>query len=185
MVLGSVVWDLAVSNTNKCGDVFVLRPSRASDERDCFQRVQRYGRTKVLLGDPLLLVECLSRETGISPDELIKAFGQHLAARFSVLYPSFFDRVDDVFGFLASIENHVHVEVRKLYPDAELPSFRTEPIGDHAMKMIYESRHPFADLAEGLIIGCSMHFGESISIERIQDNDDTLRRTEFMLSKRV
>ena len=133
----------------------------------------------------LLLVECLSRETGISPDELIKAFGQHLASRFSVLYPSFFDRVDDVFGFLASIENHVHVEVRKLYPDAELPSFRTEPIGDHAMRMIYESRHPFADLAEGLIIGCSMHFGESISIERIEDNDDTLRRTEFMLSKQA
>ena len=133
----------------------------------------------------LVLVECLSRETGVPSDELVKTFGQHLAARFSILYPAFFDRVDDVFGFLASIENHVHVEVRKLYPDAELPRFRTELVGDRKMKMIYESRHPFADLAEGLIIGCSAHFGEKLSIERTEENDDTLRRTEFVLSKQA
>lgn len=27
------------------------------------------------------------------------------------------------FQFLKNIENYIHVEVRKLYPDAELPTF--------------------------------------------------------------
>jgi hypothetical protein len=47
--------------------------------------------------------------------------GQHLFGRF-VCFP-FFSGVTSAFDFLAGLNGIIHVEVRKLYPDAELPHF--------------------------------------------------------------
>ena len=80
--------------------------------------------------------------------------------------PAFFSGVDSAFTFLASIDGHIHVEVRKLYPDAELPRFECRMLGPSQMEMIYTSSRPFADLAEGLIVGCAKHFGQPMTIER-------------------
>jgi hypothetical protein len=126
------------------------------------------------------LVASLSRETGIPANELVKTFGRHLAQRFTALYPGFFEGVDSLFGFLETIESHVHVEVRKLYPDAELPSFATQRIGPDELEMTYTSRRPFADLAEGLIAGCAKHFGDRVTISRVEESDG---RTRFKLQR--
>ena len=131
----------------------------------------------------LSLVGCLSEETGVPAGDLVRAFGRHLAARFSTLYPGFFEGVADTFEFLETIESHVHVEVRKLYPDAELPAFRTERTTERSMDMLYESRRPFADLAEGLIVGCGTHFGDEITISRSDELNGALYRTRFALTK--
>jgi hypothetical protein len=58
------------------------------------------------------------------------------------------------------------VEVRKLYPDAELPRFTCRRLAPQRMEMVYRSSRPFTDFAEGLIRGCAAHFGEPIRIER-------------------
>ena len=131
----------------------------------------------------LALVTCLSGETGIAASDLVRTFGRHLAARFSALYPAFFEGVGGTFDFLETIERHVHVEVRKLYPDAELPTFSTERTGPDSMVMVYQSRRPFADLAEGLIEGCASHFAERITITRSDGKNGELHRTRFTLSR--
>jgi hypothetical protein len=128
------------------------------------------------------LVQHLSVATDTPADVLVKAFGRHLAGRFSTLYPGFFDGVDGTFEFLETIENHVHAEVRKLYPDAELPAFDTCSEGER-LTLLYQSRRPFADLAEGLILGCSEYFGETVEIVRRDLDGDNLHRTEFRLRK--
>jgi hypothetical protein len=130
----------------------------------------------------LSLVQRLSAATDTPVDALVKAFGRHLAGRFYALYPAFFDGVDGTLAFLETIETHVHAEVRKLYPDAELPTFDTRRDGDR-LELLYQSRRPFADLAEGLIIGCSEHFGESIDIQRRDLGGEGVFRTEFLLRK--
>lgn len=130
----------------------------------------------------LTLVTLLSAETGIDVATLVKTFGKYLAGRFSKLYPVFFEGVDGTLDFLATIEEHVHVEVKKLYPDAELPNFRTTRGEDRQMTMYYESRRPFADLAEGLISGCAEHFAEKVSVTRLDDNEGDNFRTTFHLS---
>ena len=119
----------------------------------------------------LTLVTRLSEKTGVPVPELVKAFGRYLFGRFVELYPAFFEGVDGAFSFLDRIEEHVHVEVKKLYPDAELPTFETShPDGD-TMIMDYRSRRPFADLALGLIEGCIKHYGESVDVG-VQDLSD-------------
>jgi hypothetical protein len=115
--------------------------------------------------DLISLVVSLSQESGVPGGELVKAFGKYLFGRFVELYPSQFAGISGATDFLKRIHEYVHVDVQKLYPDAELPSF-TWNEENGAFSFFYESSRPFADLAEGLIQGCLEHFGESYAIER-------------------
>lgn len=111
------------------------------------------------------LVSCLSKETGISTAELMRSFGVYMFERFYVLFPHYFNGIDSSFQFLELIENYIHVEVRKLYPEAELPSFQCDTSRPGCLVLTYQSTRPFAALAEGLIRGCTAHFGEDVDIE--------------------
>jgi hypothetical protein len=113
----------------------------------------------------------LSARTGTPVADLLHAFGYHLLGRFSEMYPTFFEGVPDSFAFLASIEDVIHVEVRKLYPDAELPRFETSYPSEGAMEFVYRSPRHFQDLAAGLIAGSIDHFGEDVQVTR-SDLDD-------------
>jgi hypothetical protein len=117
------------------------------------------------------LVQRLSEHQGSSVPDLLKAFGKHLLRRFTEGYPQFFEGKSGAFEFLEDVENTVHVEVLKLYPEAELPSFDTLRDGD-VLVMTYRSPRRMADLAEGLIMGCAEHFGEELSIEREEVSGD-------------
>jgi len=116
-------------------------------------------------GEMVALVRALSAETDTPVPDLIRSFGGHLFSRFALAYPRFFQGVADGFTFLAGIEDVIHAEVRKLYPDAQLPSFEIQRLPD-GLAMAYFSEHPFSDLAHGLIEGCLRHFGEQASVER-------------------
>jgi hypothetical protein len=113
----------------------------------------------------IALVSALSLETQIPVPDLMRVFGKHLFGRFAIAYPRFFQRSNDSFQFLSGIENIIHAEVRKLYPDAELPTFEVESSPDR-LSMTYFSDHPFADLAHGLFEGCLLHFGGGVALRR-------------------
>ncbi len=136
-------------------------------------------------GEIVQLVGKLSEHSGIPVPDLLKTFGEHLAVRFAQLYPDFFSSSTDTFSFLSTIENHVHVEVKKLYPDAELPTFTTEETGDGQMNMVYSSFRPFADLAEGLIKGSIKHFGENIDLQRKDPIGHQGTHANFILTKKT
>jgi hypothetical protein len=112
------------------------------------------------------LVVSLSKHSGIAVSDLLKVFGEHLFGRFVIGYPRFFTNVSDAFTFLSGIENIIHAEVLKLYPDAELPRFEVEHHDAARLVMRYNSKRHFEDLAEGLIKGCIKHFGNNISLSR-------------------
>jgi hypothetical protein len=112
------------------------------------------------------LVGALSRRSGVAPGELLRQFGRHLFARFSELYPSLFGEAEDAFSFLASVETKIHVNVKKLYPDASLPRFEVVEQSADLFRIIYRSERHLEDLCEGLIEGCLAHFGERAQIER-------------------
>ncbi len=129
------------------------------------------------------MVVRLSELSSTPVPDLVQAFGKHLMSRFTTLYPGFFDNVSGTFEFLDTIENHVHVEVQKLYPDAELPTFDTERTDENTMAMVYQSRRPFADLAEGLIKGAADHFNEQIELEKQDLSEGAGNHARFVLTK--
>lgn len=99
------------------------------------------------------LVVALGEETGTDIPVLLEAFGKHLLGQFIKGYPQFFEEAKDVFDFLSNIDSYIHVEVLKLYPDAELPKFHNEQHSDKHISMYYQSSRHFEDLAVGLIKG--------------------------------
>ena len=116
-------------------------------------------------GEFVALVAALSQETGLATADLQRTFGQYLFERFAYAYPRLLQGMSGSFQFLSGIETTLHAEVRKLYPDAELPTFAVEQQPGH-LTLTYFSQHPFSDLAHGLIEGCAAHFGETVAVRR-------------------
>jgi hypothetical protein len=130
------------------------------------------------------LVQALSHASGMSVPALIHLFGEYLFERFSVAYRPLFKDARTAFDFLKRIDGVIHVEVRKLYPDAELPSLACESPAPNALTVLYSSPRGFGDLAEGLIQGCIKYFGESITLTRIDlPPNGSLHRVRFDLVK--
>lgn len=132
----------------------------------------------------LALVGLLSEKTGIDANTLVQVFGEHLLERFYDAYPSFFEGVQSCFAFLDTIENRVHVEVKKLYPEAELPTFSATFPEPNIMHLTYTSKRPFSALAYGLIKGSATHYGEQIDVTMIDQSQGDTTQVVFELIKR-
>jgi hypothetical protein len=105
------------------------------------------------------LCQALARRTGEPPQALVKDFGQHLSRSFHSGHGHFFARSGHYFDFLESVESHIHHEVRKLYPDAELPTITVVERGEHHLVLDYRSPRRLGALAQGLLEGTAAHFG--------------------------
>ena len=111
------------------------------------------------------LLTNLSNFTDNQASFLLKEFGRYLFDTFLKNYPVFFDHCKNGFDFLASIDNHIHVEVRKLYPDASLPEFKSK-ILHNEMQLQYLSERKMGDLAEGLIEKTMEHFNHRYQLRK-------------------
>lgn len=130
------------------------------------------------------LVTHLSRETKTPVRDLLMHFGRHLFQRFAVVHPEHVLSYQSAFDLLRRLDGNIHVEVRKLYNGAELPSFTYQQLSDDSMVFVYSSHRKLADFAQGLIEGCIKHFGEDMRIER-EDLPEDLEgaHTRFTLSR--
>ncbi len=114
----------------------------------------------------LRMVGQLHAISGIPVSDLAKVFGQHLFGQLAKSHKELVGRVDNVMDLLANVENVIHVEVEKLYPDAELPTLNYRQLNENECEIAYESSRPFADVCEGLIRGAADYFGENFELER-------------------
>lgn len=112
------------------------------------------------------LIMVFSKRLNVPPNVLVKRFGKNTFGRFAELYGSFIGHAKTAFEMLLSIESYIHPEVRKLYPDAEVPNFKGVLIDEKTLELIYESPRAMHDLADGLIEGCFMHYKESFTIKK-------------------
>ena len=131
----------------------------------------------------LSLVTLLGKKSGAEVPDLVKTFAHHLAKVFASSHPDFFAK-DNAFEFLKSVDDYIHIEVKKLYPDAETPSISFEDRGPDSMTLHYKSKRPFADLAEGLIEATIDYFKEDIEITTNQaENPSGTSRTFYLKRK--
>lgn len=106
-----------------------------------------------------VLVDRLSLETGIPSSALYRVFGEHLFSRLAEGYPYLIRRDNGLFAFLESIHGYIHIEVKKMYPDSQLPDFECTRISENVLQMLYRSERNLGDLAYGLITGAIAFFG--------------------------
>jgi hypothetical protein len=121
--------------------------------------------------DMFKMVGKLSEIKGIPVPALLTVFGEYFFTTLKDKYPVFVEK-PNLFNFLNSIDEYIHPEVLKLYPDAELPRFDTEIKSDNEMILNYMSSRKMSDLAIGLIKGAAKHFKEDVDVVKIGEEDD-------------
>jgi hypothetical protein len=126
------------------------------------------------------IVEAFSEHSGLSPEVLQRKFGHWMMGHFSENYPDFFKDKTNTFEMLEAVDSEIHVEVRKLYPDAELPRFETERKSADHLEMTYSSPRPLVGFCHGLIEACVERFDEKADIER-GDTASTDNSTVFQI----
>ena len=125
----------------------------------------------------LQLLQQLSKRTDISIDALLLVYAEHF---FSVLednYPGLLATYKDPIEMLSSIEDHIHIEVRKIYPDAELPTFKINERKDKFLVMNYRSSRAMHHFGLGLMNKTFEHFNASatIDLEKIKEDGTEVR----------
>lgn len=129
------------------------------------------------------LVAALAQRVGVPAYRLLQQFGRCLLCRFTERYPYVWKSQSCLFDFLESVETYIHVELEKLYPDAEFPSFRSQSRSKTQLVLDYRSCRPLADLAEGLILGASDYFGEPVLVRQSFHEDADGRFVRFTIER--
>lgn len=131
----------------------------------------------------LQLVTNLSGNTGISTDDLLLVYAEHFFSVIETSYPGLLATYKDPIEMLASIEDHIHIEVQKIYPDAELPTFIVEEKTENSIIMVYKSSRAMHHFGLGLMNKTFEHFNTkaSIVLEKIKEDGTEVR---FIVNKK-
>jgi hypothetical protein len=114
----------------------------------------------------LKLLAALPAGAERSPGTQLRWFGARAFPLLAERYPVFFAGHDSTQPFLLTLNDIIHPEVRKLYPDADVPVFDFSREGEATLVVGYRSGRRLCFLAEGFIEGASAHFGQHVSIEQ-------------------
>ncbi|QRM88831.1 hypothetical protein FG167_06155 [Lacinutrix sp. WUR7] len=125
----------------------------------------------------LQLLQHLSENTGISIDNLLLVYAEHFFSVIEKSYPGLLATYKDPIEMISSIENHIHVEVRKIYPDAELPTFEVVEKTENSLIMIYTSSRAMHHFGLGLMNKTFEHFNATakIELEKIKEDGTEVR----------
>ena len=132
-----------------------------------YTAVGTYGHEEIVA-----LVVSFAKHSNQEVGEVLRKFGHHLLKVFYKSYPEFFEPNPTAFDLFSSIDNYIHIEVAKLYPDAELPRFEINKKTSGEMVMTYTSERKMSDLALGLIEKTLEHYEEEANIQRDFLNED-------------
>lgn len=127
----------------------------------------------------LQLIGNLSKNTSIAVDDLLLVYSEHLFQALIRTHPNLVEYYKEPMAMLASIENHIHVEVQKLYPDAQLPTFELLERSDSKLVMVYKSDKALYVLGKGLMQETFKLFNAkaTIDLEKIKEDGTEVKFT--------
>lgn len=131
--------------------------------------------------DMITLVQTLSLIVNTPAEDLMRTYGAKLFESLMQSHIHYLGKLTSSFDVFKHLDGMIHVEVVKLYPDAEVPQFSYEQLAKDTIKLSYYSQRPFASVAEGLIEGCGAYFGEQLIIKRDPERENSPHRTTFII----
>lgn len=126
----------------------------------------------------------LSNETGISTNELLYLYGKFFFNMITSYHKDILNMYNSPLEMLASIESHIHVQVKKIHIDAELPTFRVIEHSKHYLEMMYYSERSMYMFAKGLIEKTFEYFNANsvIEMEMIKENGSQVKFKIYEIS---
>jgi predicted hydrocarbon binding protein len=130
----------------------------------------------------LAYVSELSIITKVDVPTLVKTFGEYLFIHLFNSSPANVSHIDNLKDFLTCIDGVIHKEVKRVHPNAYLPSFKYDETPDGDLIMFYKSKRKLCHLSEGLITGAAHHFEQSISIKHPECMHDGAEKCKLVIS---
>jgi hypothetical protein len=137
---------------------------------------------KYEFSEMLQLLQNLSNKVNISIDDLLLVYGEYFFEIILEKYSFFLKTFNDPIQMLSSIENHIHVEVLKIYPDSELPTFEVVQKNEKSLIMIYKSDRAMHHFGLGLMNKTFEYFNSkaNIILEKIKEDGTEVK---FIITK--
>ncbi|MFB0982305.1 MAG: heme NO-binding domain-containing protein [Alteromonadaceae bacterium] len=130
----------------------------------------------------MVFIAELSILTQVDTPTLLRNFGEYLFIDLFNNNRASLSYLDNLKDFLKGIDHVVHKEVRRLYPDAYVPTFKVSETPNGDLIMLYQSKRKLCHLSEGLITGAAKHFDESISIHHPECMHDGAAQCKLVIS---
>jgi hypothetical protein len=123
-----------------------------------------------------------AQHAGLPLKTAVRAFGKFSFGGLGRRHPDIVARFADPVSMLEGIESVIHVEVRKLMPEAVTPRILAERRPDGRLAVSYESRRGLCALMEGLLEGMGDHYGVNVTLEKSACQHDGAARCEYLVS---
>ena len=123
------------------------------------------------------LLTYVSKKTAIAPQVLLEAFGRFVFPYLIGKHSYIIEKYSNALDLIAGIESHIHIEVKKLYEDAELPTFSVVEQTENTLTLIYTSSRGLTYFAIGLMRETLDFFKVKgkVTMEENYNNDDSIK----------
>lgn len=118
------------------------------------------------------LLSWLSQKTNVKEEVLLEQLGVFVFPYLMCKHAYITQKYSDPLDFFSGIQNHIHIEVKKLYEDADLPTFKVENRTDKTLTLIYISTRGLTYFAIGLIKEAFNHFNVNGIVNIDMSNPD-------------
>lgn len=118
--------------------------------------------------DFLAIVGYIIKDLGVDKEAFLRDFGNAMFHDLARDYSIFVKMHQHPKSFLKSVEDIIHVEVRKLYQEATPPHFKYEDISPNKLNISYISKRKLCHLMEGIINGVAEHYQVPIDYRQTQ-----------------
>ena len=114
------------------------------------------------------LVGLIMEKKGLTGQQAQMAFGQWMFKQLLEAAPPEAHKFTDVFSFLYGVQDVIHVEAKKLKPEAILPEFEFIEETENSLSFHYLSPRKMCYFCEGIIEGLADHTGQKVAIEQTE-----------------
>tara|TARA_B100000497_G_scaffold119975_1_gene147913 strand:- start:79 stop:618 length:540 start_codon:yes stop_codon:yes gene_type:complete len=123
------------------------------------------------------LLTYVSKKTDIAPQILLESFGRFVFPYLIGKHSYIIEKYSNAIDLIAGIENHIHIEVKKLYEDAELPTFNVVDKKEDSLTIIYTSTRGLTYFAIGLMKETLQFFKVKGTIDMVENynNDGSVK----------
>lgn len=132
--------------------------------------------------DLAAIVTVACRQLGVAPDDALRAFGRFMFPRLAEKFPVFVKDHTHPRAFLKTVHDVIHVEVRKLMPDATPPVIRWSEPNDRDLILTYDSHRGLCVLMEGLLDGTADYFKTPFGVTHARCSKHGSPTCEFALT---
>ncbi|MBU3003340.1 heme NO-binding domain-containing protein [Paraglaciecola arctica] len=114
------------------------------------------------------LIQLVVEKKNISSKDAQFAFGKWVFKELYNVAPAGAHDFKDVFEFLHAVQDFIHVEVKKLNPDALLPEFEFLSETANTLSFNYLSPRKLCFFCEGIVHGLAEHTGQQITVSQLE-----------------